>query len=129
MTVAVSAEAVYREIVVAFGKKELRDLVDSLNQLVAVWHILPALRLGNTVVIKPSPYTLIATIRLVERCRERKLYRCADGIRFGLDQPPWHHSAEHSLWRSQIRGLWSGIRRRGSCRMHRFPGRLLLNCA
>lgn len=34
--------------------------------MIAVWHILPALRTGNTVVIKPSPYTPIATIRLVE---------------------------------------------------------------
>lgn len=34
--------------------------------LIAIWHILPALRSGNTVVIKPSPYTPISTVRLVE---------------------------------------------------------------
>lgn len=34
--------------------------------LIAVWHVLPALRTGNTVVIKPSPKTPLATIRLVE---------------------------------------------------------------
>lgn len=34
--------------------------------MIAVWHILPALRTGNTVVIKPSPFTPLATIRLVE---------------------------------------------------------------
>jgi acyl-CoA reductase-like NAD-dependent aldehyde dehydrogenase len=34
--------------------------------LIAVWHILPALRSGNTVVVKPSPYTPLSTIRLVE---------------------------------------------------------------
>ncbi|WBU59277.1 aldehyde dehydrogenase family protein [Paracoccus albus] len=38
--------------------------------MIAVWHILPALRTGNTVVIKPSPYTPIATIRLVEIMNE-----------------------------------------------------------
>lgn len=34
--------------------------------LIAVWHILPALRSGNTVVCKPSPQTPLATLRLVE---------------------------------------------------------------
>ncbi|HEY8905908.1 MAG TPA: aldehyde dehydrogenase family protein, partial [Rhodoferax sp.] len=34
--------------------------------MIAVWHILPAVRSGNTVVIKPSPYTPLSTIRLVE---------------------------------------------------------------
>lgn len=34
--------------------------------LIAVWHVLPALRTGNTVVIKPSPYTPLSTIRLIE---------------------------------------------------------------
>lgn len=34
--------------------------------LVAIWHIMPALRVGNTVVIKPSPYAPIATSRFVE---------------------------------------------------------------
>jgi acyl-CoA reductase-like NAD-dependent aldehyde dehydrogenase len=34
--------------------------------LIAVWHIVPAVRTGNTVVIKPSPYTPLSTIRLVE---------------------------------------------------------------
>lgn len=34
--------------------------------LIAIWHIMPALRTGNTVVIKPSPHTPLSTIRLVE---------------------------------------------------------------
>lgn len=34
--------------------------------MIAVWHILPALRTGNTVVIKPSPFTPLSTLRLVE---------------------------------------------------------------
>ncbi len=38
--------------------------------LIAVWHILPALRSGNTVVIKPSPYTPVSTVRLVEVMNE-----------------------------------------------------------
>jgi len=33
--------------------------------MIAVWHILPALRSGNTVVIKPSPLTPLSTLRLV----------------------------------------------------------------
>lgn len=38
--------------------------------MIAVWHILPALRTGNTVVIKPSPYTPLSTVRLVEVMNE-----------------------------------------------------------
>lgn len=34
--------------------------------LIAVWHILPAIRTGNTVVIKPSPNTPLSTLRLIE---------------------------------------------------------------
>ncbi len=34
--------------------------------LIAVWHILPALRTGNTVVSKPSPHTPLASLRLIE---------------------------------------------------------------
>jgi acyl-CoA reductase-like NAD-dependent aldehyde dehydrogenase len=34
--------------------------------LIAVWHVMPAIRTGCTVVIKPSPYTPLSTLRLVE---------------------------------------------------------------
>jgi acyl-CoA reductase-like NAD-dependent aldehyde dehydrogenase len=34
--------------------------------MIATWHIMPALRVGCTVVIKPSPYTPLSTLRLVE---------------------------------------------------------------
>jgi len=34
--------------------------------MIAIWHIIPALRSGNTVVIKPSPFTPVATTRFVE---------------------------------------------------------------
>lgn len=34
--------------------------------MIAIWHILPALRAGNTVVIKPSPHTPLSTLRTVE---------------------------------------------------------------
>lgn len=33
---------------------------------IAIWHIMPALRVGCTVVVKPSPYTPLATLKLVE---------------------------------------------------------------
>ena len=38
--------------------------------LIASWHIVPAVRTGNTVVIKPSPYTPLSTLRLVELINE-----------------------------------------------------------
>jgi acyl-CoA reductase-like NAD-dependent aldehyde dehydrogenase len=38
--------------------------------LIAVWHVMPALRVGCTVVIKPSPYTPLSTLRLVELMNE-----------------------------------------------------------
>lgn len=34
--------------------------------LIAIWHLLPAIRTGNTVVVKPSPFTPLGTLRLVE---------------------------------------------------------------
>ncbi|MFM2372864.1 MAG: hypothetical protein RIS85_2586, partial [Pseudomonadota bacterium] len=33
--------------------------------MIAIWHVMPALLAGNTVVIKPSPFTPLATLRLV----------------------------------------------------------------
>ncbi len=33
--------------------------------LIAVWHVMPALRVGCTVVIKPSPFTPLSTLRLI----------------------------------------------------------------
>ena len=38
--------------------------------MIACWHIIPAVRAGNTVVIKPSPLTPLSTIRLVEILNE-----------------------------------------------------------
>ena len=38
--------------------------------LIAIWHIVPAIRTGNTVVVKPSPHTPLSTIRLVEILNE-----------------------------------------------------------
>lgn len=34
--------------------------------MIAIWHIMPALRTGNTVVTKPSPFTPLAVMRFVE---------------------------------------------------------------
>jgi len=34
--------------------------------MIAIWHIVPALRTGNTVVIKPSPFTPLTTLRFIE---------------------------------------------------------------
>lgn len=38
--------------------------------MIACWHIIPAIRAGNTVVIKPSPNTPLSTLRLVELINE-----------------------------------------------------------
>ena len=38
--------------------------------MIAIWHIMPALLAGNTVVIKPSPYTPLSTIRMVQLLQE-----------------------------------------------------------
>jgi acyl-CoA reductase-like NAD-dependent aldehyde dehydrogenase len=38
--------------------------------LIGIWHVIPALRAGNTVVIKPSSLTPVATARFVELANE-----------------------------------------------------------
>ena len=38
--------------------------------MIAIWHIVPGIRTGNTVVIKPSPFTPLSTLRLVELMNE-----------------------------------------------------------
>ncbi len=38
--------------------------------LIAIWHAIPAIRTGNTVVLKPSEYTPLATLRLAELVNE-----------------------------------------------------------
>ncbi len=38
--------------------------------MIAIWHVIPALRVGNTVVIKPSPYTPVSTLRFVQLANE-----------------------------------------------------------
>jgi len=34
--------------------------------IIAIWHIVPAIRTGNTVVLKPSPFTPLSTLRMIE---------------------------------------------------------------
>lgn len=34
--------------------------------MIASWHFVPAIRAGNTVVVKPSPFTPLSTLRMVE---------------------------------------------------------------
>lgn len=38
--------------------------------MIAIWHIVPGIRAGNTVVIKPSPFTPLSTLRMVELMNE-----------------------------------------------------------
>lgn len=38
--------------------------------MIAIWHIMPAIRIGCTVVIKPSPYTPLSTLKLVALINE-----------------------------------------------------------
>jgi len=37
--------------------------------LLAVWKIAPALATGNTIIVKPSPFTPLCTLKLGELCR------------------------------------------------------------
>lgn len=34
--------------------------------MTAIWHLMPAIRSGNTAIMKPSPYTPLATLRMIE---------------------------------------------------------------
>lgn len=50
--------------------------------LIAIWHIVPALVTGNTVVCKPSPFTPLATLRLIElmnRALPKGVVNCVTG--------------------------------------------------
>jgi acyl-CoA reductase-like NAD-dependent aldehyde dehydrogenase len=38
--------------------------------MIAIWHIIPAIRAGNTVVSKPSPFTPLSTLRMIELMQE-----------------------------------------------------------
>jgi acyl-CoA reductase-like NAD-dependent aldehyde dehydrogenase len=38
--------------------------------LIAIWHIIPAIRAGNTVVNKPSPYTPLSSLRMIQLMNE-----------------------------------------------------------
>ena len=38
--------------------------------MIAIWHIIPAIRTGNTVVNKPSPFTPLSTLRMIELMQE-----------------------------------------------------------
>ena len=38
--------------------------------MIAIWHVMPAIRAGNTVVLKPSSFTPLATLRFVELANE-----------------------------------------------------------
>lgn len=38
--------------------------------MIAVWHFLPAIRTGNTVILKPSPFTPLSTLRMVALLNE-----------------------------------------------------------
>lgn len=38
--------------------------------IIATWHVIPAIAVGNTVVNKPSPYTPLSTLRMIEIMNE-----------------------------------------------------------
>lgn len=39
--------------------------------MIAIWHIAPAIRTGNAVVIKPSPYTTLSSLKMIEILAEK----------------------------------------------------------
>jgi acyl-CoA reductase-like NAD-dependent aldehyde dehydrogenase len=48
--------------------------------MIAIWHIVPALRAGNTVVVKPSPNTPLSTLRMVQLMAEKLPPGVVNGI-------------------------------------------------
>lgn len=38
--------------------------------MIAIWHLVPAVRTGNTVVLKPSPFTPLGTLRMIQLINE-----------------------------------------------------------
>ena len=38
--------------------------------IIAIWHMMPGIRTGNTVIVKPSPFTPLSTLRMVELINE-----------------------------------------------------------
>ena len=56
-------------------KREPLGVVGSITPwnwplMIAIWHIVPGIRSGNAVVIKPSPFTPLSTLRMVELINE-----------------------------------------------------------
>jgi len=52
-------------------KREPLGVVGSITPwnwplMIAIWHIVPGIRTGNTVIIKPSPFTPLSTLRMIE---------------------------------------------------------------
>lgn len=57
-------------------KREPLGVVGSITPwnwplMIAIWHIVPGVRTGNTVVIKPSPFTPLSTLRMIELINEK----------------------------------------------------------
>jgi acyl-CoA reductase-like NAD-dependent aldehyde dehydrogenase len=56
-------------------KREPLGVVGSITPwnfpiIIAIWHIVPGIKTGNTVVIKPSPFTPLSTLRMIELINE-----------------------------------------------------------
>jgi acyl-CoA reductase-like NAD-dependent aldehyde dehydrogenase len=61
--------------------------------LIAVWHVMPALRVGCTVIIKPSPFTPLSTLRLVELMNQVLPAGVINAVTGGAEVG--NHMAEH----------------------------------
>jgi acyl-CoA reductase-like NAD-dependent aldehyde dehydrogenase len=57
--------------------------------ILASWKIAPALRAGNTMVLKPSPYTPLATLRMIEILNEVLPAGVLNGVSGGDDLGKW----------------------------------------
>ncbi len=58
------------------GRRKSIGVVGSITPwnwplMIAIWHIIPALRMGNTVVLKPSELTPINTLKLGQLLQRR----------------------------------------------------------
>lgn len=62
--------------------------------MIAIWHVIPALLAGNTVVMKPSAFKPLSTLRLVELMNEvlpEGVLSCITGedhLRAEMSPPP-----------------------------------------
>ena len=103
--------------------------------MIACWHIIPAVRAGNTVIVKPSPNTPLSTIRLVEIINEVSATgrRQRDHLRKrscgGDVAPPWNRQDDlHGIHRYRPEESWRVPHPRSSGSPWSWAATMLASC-